>query len=202
MQTRANLCSICAPGACCAAVSCGFLLLFPAGWLLEQAFYCVRRARCVLRGACVLCMGPVVVPVPIGVQFCSADYFSTSGSRRPGGPGLKTRPPPGSRAPGPAASAGLSCTPLPSAVGVCRDAARGRPMCDEDEGALTSKEEVFAKTYRTSKKGLFGNIKHVLFCVASSRALRRAGRSPTQYPSDDENPRGLGFRLVRLQRPL
>lgn len=51
------------------------------------------------------------------------------------------------------------------------------------------------------KKGIFA--KHVCDIDASFMgSRRRAGRSPTQYPCDDENPRGLGFRLVRLQRPL
>ena len=49
--------------------------------------------------------------------------------------------------------------------------------------------------------GIFA--KHVCDIDASFMGSRRpSGRSPTQYPCDDENPRGLGFRLVRLQQPL
>ena len=155
-----------------AAVSCG--LVTRAGILL-----CAACALCVTWRLCLVYGSGRRAGADRRTVLLSRLLFDiglTSARRTPAlRPGRR-------RAPGPAASAGLSCTPLPSAVGVCRDAARGRPMCDEDEGALTSKEEVFAKTYRTSKKGLFGNIKHVLFCVASFTRSPAGGPLPNPVP--------------------
>ena len=185
----------------------------------------MRRAAalCVTWRVCLQCMGPAGTRGPVvlcrgaigGTILFAAAWISISTSvhrsRRHGeGDGADA---PGLQPTKPASATTNLCRPCGGpakgllllhssavSVGLCRDAPRGRPMCYEDEGALTSIEE--GNVRACPKKGFSRNMfaKHRRFFHVGSR--RRAGRSPTQYPCDDENPRGLGFRLVRLQRPL
>ena len=84
VQTRVNLCSICAPGACCAAVSCGFLR-FPAVASCGLVTLAARHLLCAACGRAVCYVARVstvygsrgygvrsfCAAVPSAVQFCS-----------------------------------------------------------------------------------------------------------------------------------
>jgi hypothetical protein len=159
------------------AVSCCCFLR--AGYSGSEAFVCVRRAAalCVtwrvclqckwvprVRGPVVLCRGAIGGTILFAAAWISIST-SVHRSRRPGeGDGAdapRLQPttalqPQMCRPCGGPAKGLLLLHSSAVSVGLCRDAPRGRPMCDEDEGALTSIEEVNVRA--CPKKGFSRNM--------------------------------------------
>lgn len=183
------------------AVSCCCFLR--AGYSSSEAFVvCGVRPRCVLRGACVYSVwvprvrGPVVLCRGAigGTILFAAAWISISTSvhrsRRHGeGDGADA---PGLQPTKPASATTNLCRPCGGpakgllllhssavSVGLCRDAPRGRPMCYEDEGALTSIEE--GNVRACPKKGFSRNMfaKHRRFFHGLSAA---GGPLPNPVP--------------------
>jgi hypothetical protein len=206
VQTRVNLCSICAPGACCAAVSCGFLR-FPAVASCGLVTLAARHLLCAACGRAVCYVARVstvygsrgygvrsfCAAVPSAVQFCSLQrgflfrhrFIAHVGTgkgtvrTRPAcnQRSLQVQPQPVCRPCGGPAKGLLLLHSSAVSVGLCRDAPRGRPMCYEDEGALTSIEE--GNVRACPKKGFSRNMfaKHRRFF----HGLSAAG-GPLPYP--------------------
>lgn len=209
VQTRVNLCSICAPGACCAAVSCGFLW-FPAVASCGLVTLAARHLLCAACGRAVCYVARVstvygsrgygvrsfcaTVPSRIGgtILFAAAWIsISTSvhRSRRPGegdgadAPRLQPTKPATTNPSTTCADLGGPAKGLlllhssAVSVGLCRDAPRGRPMCYEDEGALTSIEEVNVRA--CPKKGFSRNMSATSTLLSWALGGGRAAPQPS-----------------------